>query len=88
MCGHTLSAQATPWACRWALDSPLVLRFSNITELPGHIEMYKAVPKDKMRRILSHHGVMFDEGEFDFKPPHSLREINSHRFIVCHRLVA
>ncbi|KAM5341321.1 hypothetical protein ACJ41O_014352 [Fusarium nematophilum] len=56
-------------------DSLELLKSGKITELPGHRYAYDHVPKEALQGMLSTFGVLFDEGQFDFKPERSLNDI-------------
>ncbi|KAJ3540732.1 hypothetical protein NM208_g4931 [Fusarium decemcellulare] len=56
-------------------DSLELLQSRKITELLGHRFAYDHVPKEALQGMLATFGVLFDEGQFDFKPERSLNDI-------------
>ncbi|KAI8722875.1 NAD(P)-bd-dom domain-containing protein [Fusarium sp. LHS14.1] len=56
-------------------DSLELLKSGKITELPGHRYAYEHLPKEALQGMLATFGLLFDEGQFDFKPERSLNDI-------------
>ncbi|KAI8680826.1 NAD(P)-bd-dom domain-containing protein [Fusarium sp. Ph1] len=56
-------------------DSLELLKEGKITELPGHRYAYEHFPKEALQGMLATFGILFDEGQFDFKPERSLNDI-------------
>ncbi|RSL72557.1 hypothetical protein CEP53_001051 [Fusarium sp. AF-6] len=56
-------------------DSVELLKSGKITELPGHVYAYEYMPKEALQGMLATFGLLFDEGQFDFKPERSLNDI-------------
>ncbi len=59
-------------------DSPSSLSAGEITELPGYTGLYRFIPKDVFKHIMSVNGLMFHEGAFDFKPSRSVNDVFPH----------
>lgn len=55
-------------------DSMEKLRSGQVTELPSHAFMYTFYPKELLQRLFSAFGIMFEEGDFNFKPSRSLND--------------
>jgi hypothetical protein len=55
-------------------DSLEKLRSGQITELPSHPALYPFFPKPMLQGFFAAFGIMFEQGEFDFCPSHSLND--------------
>lgn len=55
-------------------DSLETLSTGKITELPGQQQIYPFFPKEALQGMFAQFGIMMDNGQFDFKPKHSLNE--------------
>lgn len=50
------------------------LKTGQVTELPSHKHLYSFFPKEALQGLFANFGRMFDAGEFDLKPSHTLNE--------------
>lgn len=55
-------------------DSLEKLRAGQITELPSHPSLYPFFPKETLQGFFAAFGIMFEQGEFDLRPSHSLND--------------
>ncbi|KAK7421216.1 hypothetical protein QQX98_002346 [Neonectria punicea] len=55
-------------------DSVEKLQGGTITELPSHKYAYDIVPKETLQSLLAYFGIMFEDGQFDFKPEKTLND--------------
>ncbi|KAH7120008.1 hypothetical protein B0J11DRAFT_73474 [Dendryphion nanum] len=55
-------------------DSVEKLEQGQLTELPGHKEMYAAFPKEMLQGLLAAFGLLFEKGQFEFKGARTLNE--------------
>ncbi|KFZ17630.1 hypothetical protein V502_04503 [Pseudogymnoascus sp. VKM F-4520 (FW-2644)] len=56
-------------------DSLDLLRSGKVTELPSHPYAYEYIPKVALQGILATFGILFEEGQFDFKPKQTVNEL-------------
>ncbi|KAI7759078.1 hypothetical protein LZL87_012817 [Fusarium oxysporum] len=56
-------------------DTLDTLKTHTVTELPGHPEAYKFIPKPLLQSILATFGIMFGTGAFDLKYDHSIQDV-------------
>lgn len=56
-------------------DSLDLLRSGKVTELPSHPYAYQYIPKEALQSMLATFGILFEEGQFDFKPKQTLNEL-------------
>ncbi|KAF4460371.1 NAD(P)-binding [Fusarium albosuccineum] len=56
-------------------DSVSSLAAGEITELPGHEELYKVVPKEQVRALLGLQGIIYEQGGFDYNPERSINDL-------------
>ena len=55
-------------------DSLEKLRTGQITELPSHPSLYPFFPKQMLQGFFAAFGIMFEQGEFDFRPVQPLND--------------
>ncbi|KAG7291222.1 hypothetical protein NEMBOFW57_001234 [Staphylotrichum longicolle] len=55
-------------------DSVEKLQSGQITELPSHPSLYSMFPKQMLQGFFAGFGIMFEQGEFDLRPTHSLND--------------
>lgn len=55
-------------------DSLEKLKAGQITELPSHPSLYPFFPKPMLQGFFAAFGIMFEQGEFDLRPSHSLND--------------
>lgn len=56
-------------------DSLEKLKLGEITELPSHPSLYSMFPKQMLQGFFAGFGIMFEQGEFDLRPAHSLNDV-------------
>lgn len=55
-------------------DSIEKLKSGQITELPSHPSLYSMFPKQMLQGFFAGFGIMFEQGQFDLRPAHSLND--------------
>ncbi|KAL1854598.1 hypothetical protein Plec18170_004688 [Paecilomyces lecythidis] len=56
-------------------DSVELLRAGKITELPSHRLTYEHFPKEALQATFATFGILFEEGQLDFKPKQTLNDL-------------